>query len=1453
MIRSIFAYLCMTLTSLTNIHAITFTNHGVSNLRQLYNSHHVEADFNNDGYMDVLISGNDGTADYTEIYLNNKDLTFSLLPSSIPQLSQVVADVADFNGDGYVDIVISGLNAGQKYCKIFKNNGDNTFSVLDAPIEDVAYGTVLWADFNNDGILDLFTCGINQAGKYVSRMYKGGNNTFTLVNTIIPSISSGSAVILDINNDRMVDIALTGYNSIGQIVSYLYKNKGNFNFENVNTGFERVVNGGMVAADINADGFTDIIITGTNHLNKKVSELYLNNNGTFIRSATAGLDSLSSSSVGIADFDGDGYPDILMTGTDNRGFYNTILYLNNRDNTFTRNATLFPAFTMASAAIADFDKDHRMDIILFGKTYTGNYTYLYTNNALTANTAPSIPTSLNAFSANDSVILTWDKAADNETPANGLSYNLYVGRSSGNYDMTAPCSELANGLRKIIKTGNTFQVNALTLKNLSEGKYYWSVQSIDNTFEGSAFASEKSFTICHNLSVGQDTTVCRGDSVTLHAGTASDIVNWYSVSKGVLGTNTRTLKYKVDANDKVIVELTNPLGCTLHDTISLKIRALPIVKLGNDTSICYLEPITLNAGGGWSKVSWFMNNDLIASNVPAYKYNVNTNATFTVDVIDNNGCKNSDTINITKADLPSFTLGTDKWLCFKDTAKLTASKSFPEIKWYQMRNSNVLASGLNYKFPLSKTDTIVARAIDTNGCRNTDTIVVNMRSLPDIKLPKDTSICFGEEVTINANKKFFHISWLSANIGNPVNDTSSIRFKVENNDAVKAIATDNFGCVNVDTILITKYNLPVFSIGADTGNCIGTQVLFNAKPGWKRVDWYKTGNTLLLANNWFYKHTISENTKIWARVMDSNNCINYDTVKLTSYPLPVFNLGNDTSICKNEIIHLTSQSDYKNTTWKSTMDGIILSGPNSIDLKVLQKDIISAEVTDLHSCSNTDTIKINMFALPRLDFNHDTTACYNSNLHLDAGNYWKTISWARLPGGSVLSTNYIYDHVYTSADTLAIHVVDENGCHGADTMMIKVAQLPKFYLGNDTSICRGSTISLNISKDYDVKWYSLRDGLIASGNTLTKYGPLTTDTIIAVAKGALTCQGSDTIQVKVNALPIADAGLDTLVCYGASIVLGGKNVATGNGPFLYLWKTGDYVNSEEKPVIIAKEDKTYLLKLTDSNGCENTDSVHLQVNSPGKINLAKQFTICKGQKVSLGQNPLIIGSKFPYNFQWFPDSALSAYNIETPIGQPLATTTYRLIVSTWRCPADTAYTTIIVRGLPKPYVSPTLSIGNEGSVQLYAEGGVKYRWRPADNLNRSDIPDPLASPHASTLYTVEVIDTFGCSSEASVQVNVHNEVFIPEIFTPNGDRKNDLFKIYGFGIVELSITIFDRNNNKVFESIDKEEIMNQGWDGICKGQPLEAGIYRWVIRGHFADGQPVLVKGKNTGIITLIR
>jgi gliding motility-associated-like protein len=109
-------------------------------------------------------------------------------------------------------------------------------------------------------------------------------------------------------------------------------------------------------------------------------------------------------------------------------------------------------------------------------------------------------------------------------------------------------------------------------------------------------------------------------------------------------------------------------------------------------------------------------------------------------------------------------------------------------------------------------------------------------------------------------------------------------------------------------------------------------------------------------------------------------------------------------------------------------------------------------------------------------------------------------------------------------------------------------------------------------------------------------------------------------------------------------------------------------------------------------------------------------------------------------------------------------------------------------------------------------------------------------------------DLNGCTSTAQVLVNVRppNQVFVPNIFSPNSDAVNDFIKLYTTGPIErLEFHIFDRWGNRVFFSDD----VNERWDGTYNGKNCNTGVYAYFYRIAFADGK--VIRGK--GDITLIR
>ncbi len=157
-------------------------------------------------------------------------------------------------------------------------------------------------------------------------------------------------------------------------------------------------------------------------------------------------------------------------------------------------------------------------------------------------------------------------------------------------------------------------------------------------------------------------------------------------------------------------------------------------------------------------------------------------------------------------------------------------------------------------------------------------------------------------------------------------------------------------------------------------------------------------------------------------------------------------------------------------------------------------------------------------------------------------------------------------------------------------------------------------------------------------------------------------------------------------------------------------------------------------------------------------------------------------------------------------------------------------------------------------VQLHASGAERYQWFPGTNLSSAVVPDPVASPIATTTYTVTGYDSLNCSAQASVKIFVEDTGFVPNLFTPNNDGKNDELKIYGLKpTTAISFSIYNREGKLVYETKDAAQATQHGWDGTKNGMKQPSGVYIWKVTGTLSSGEPVLLNGKREGSIVLVR
>ena len=451
-------------------------------------------DFDNDGKLDILLMGYADSGDGSWVYHSNGDGTFTNIDAGLIGNQQSAAAWGDYNSDGNLDILLPGY--GYWDSRVYRNNGDSTFVDISASLPAASQGgSVAWGDFDNDGKLDILLAGATGTGLGAAVYHNNGNGTFTDIGAGLPGVYYASVACADYNNDGYLDILLTGYSGHA-LLANVYRNNGDGTFTDIGAGLPGIYYGSAAWGDFDNDGMPDILLTGMTNSFDAIARIYRNNGDGTFTDINADLPPLCNSSVAWGDFDNDGKPDLLLTGSTNAYYSGSIsrVYRNNGDGTFTDitdiNAAL-PGVSYSAVACADYDNDGTLDILLTGTTNgnnSGRLSRLYRNYAV-SNTPPSAPAGLTVTMSGTNVVFHWNAAADNETPAAGLTYNLRIGTTPDGCDVMSP-QAAANGWRRLPARGNAQQRLSFTARIPLGQTYYWSVQAVDPALAGSPFAGE---------------------------------------------------------------------------------------------------------------------------------------------------------------------------------------------------------------------------------------------------------------------------------------------------------------------------------------------------------------------------------------------------------------------------------------------------------------------------------------------------------------------------------------------------------------------------------------------------------------------------------------------------------------------------------------------------------------------------------------------------------------------------------------------------------------------------------------------------------------------------------------------------------------------------------------------------------------------------------------------------
>ncbi|MEM8584245.1 MAG: choice-of-anchor L domain-containing protein [Bacteroidota bacterium] len=852
--------------------------------------------------------------------------------------------------------------------------------------------------------------------------------------------------------------------------------------------------------------------------------------------------------------------------------------------------------------------------------------------------------------------------------------------------------------------------------------------------------------------------------------------------------------------------------CEVSDTVFVDFNDQTPVTVIADTTICQGSTLVLAEEGfndGQTTFQWEPAEVFEDPTDPESPVFVDSTTTFTLFRETENG-QCSDTFMVTVTVIPAdveITNPDTVAICLGGGPVTLNAISDPpgtQISWFPDAGAVSSPSGPSYTVDPDVTVQYFA-TISTGECQRTDSVWVTVDSLPDLPIeaePFEDPYCPGDTFFLTSPTydafDFPRITFLWSNApGIQTPDSLLNAFIVATDSSLFTRVNTSGACMDTSVIQINVIRPPTVEITPDTSICPGESVQLNfelIEPQYEgTLEWMpETGLTCTDCPN--PVATPPQSTAYMVTfTTEEGMCPFSYTTNISIDPLPQPILVQDPAICLGDDIVLLLSPPEPGVTYSITGGGINTDDP----LTVLEPtETTTYTFTATNDCG-TVTEDITVLVLVSAEFTADgpTEACVGDQVTYTASSTTvpegtpESFIWSI--DGTTVATGPNYE--FTAQNSTTILLTYSTPCfEGTEEFMLTVFPAPALETPGDIVVCPNTEVTLNSETNSETTYnWSGNDGFTSTDPAPTIVATETvTYTVTASTPNCPVREETFTITV-VNTDYTVDAGTDLVICPSDETAVLSAEVEPDGTPGTYVWTlpNGTMVSGQELN-LTDPDDGTYIVTFVDAANCSSA------IDSVTVTEVENSFSVIP-VATDLDGNPIMDNTVF-------------------------AGTTFNLIATT-----------------------PT-------------GGDLTFDWE-WENQNDEVVQDQgqtitvtAENPEDNTVgeysvtYEVTATTPEGCTVQAQITITVvvaRSE--FPDIITPNGDGRNDLFKIFTNGQVsDYNLTIFNRWGQEVWNTSNPLE----GWDGFKNGepQPMEAYLY---IANFTLNGESI----QKDGQFTLIR